>query len=87
MVKKSCFDVCGGDCEVCFNFGLKSLTSVPVLTKRKVHKKFVPPDMTAIKMLVEKEDDGVDLESMSDEELKVLEQKLLKNLIGNTKDG
>lgn len=42
------------------------------LTKKKVTKKNIPPDMTALKMLIEDSDKPI--ESMSDEEL--LQEKL-----------
>lgn len=80
MLKKSCYDTCGGDCDVCINFSRKNLESVPVLTRKKVHTKYVPPDMSAIKMLVEHENKTVDVENMSDEELKQLEISLLGKL-------
>ncbi len=47
------------------------------LTKKKVTKKNVPPDITAIKMLLEKQ---VDIPSMSDEELEKERVRLIKLL-------
>lgn len=48
------------------------------LTKKKVTKKNVPPDITAIKMLMELED--VPIEEMTDEELEREKTRLLKLL-------
>ena len=48
------------------------------LTKKKVTKKNVPPDLTAIKMLTE--EGQVDLREMSDEELEKEKQRLEKLL-------
>ena len=48
------------------------------LTKKKVTKKNVPPDITAIKMLMELED--VPIEEMTDEELEREKARLLKLL-------
>ena len=48
------------------------------LTKKKVTKKNVPPDMTALKMLLESE--GEKLEEMSDEMLEKEKIRLLKIL-------
>lgn len=47
------------------------------LTKKKVTKKNVPPDIGAIKMLME---NGTKLNEMSDEELEEEKQRLLKLL-------
>ena len=47
------------------------------LSKKKVTKKNVPPDITAIKMLLEKQ---VDIPSMSDEELEKERVRLIKLL-------
>ena len=48
------------------------------LTKKKVTKKNVPPDITAIKMLMEETDMAI--EQMSDEELEKEKERLLKLL-------
>ena len=50
-----------------------------VLTKKKVTKKFVPPDATYIKMLLEQEDENAEdeLEKCTEEELR----EMLKNII------
>ncbi len=48
------------------------------LTKKKVTKKNVPPDIGALKMLME--NNGTKLNEMSDEELEAEKQRLLKLL-------
>ena len=48
------------------------------LSKRKVTKKNVPPDITAIKMLIE--EGGKSVKEMSDEELNEEKQRLLNLL-------
>lgn len=52
------------------------------LTKKKVTKKNVPPDITAIKLLLE---DSVSVSQMSDEELLIEKERLLK-LLKNEKE-
>ena len=47
------------------------------LAKKKITKKNVPPDMTALKMLL---DDDTPIEEMSDEELEREKERLLKIL-------
>ena len=79
MLKKSSYDECGGDCKNCERFALLA-NAVPILTRKKVHKKFVPPDMTAIKMLVEDGGTHKDIHTMTDKELKELEMELLGKL-------
>lgn len=52
-----------------------------VLSKRKVSTHYVPPDMLAIKMLLENDRKKVDsLSAMTDEELLSLRSKLLNEL-------
>lgn len=51
-----------------------------VLVKKKITKKSVPPDMTAIKMLLEG-DGKEDVASMTDEELKAERERLIKELL------
>ena len=53
------------------------------LTKKKVTKKNVPPDITAIKILIEEENGSV--ESMSDEQL-LEEYNRLLELLGSKKN-
>lgn len=55
------------------------------LTKKKVTTKNVPPDITAIKMLMEESQKPV--ETMSDEELEEERQRLLKILISDAEKG
>jgi len=56
-----------------------------VLTKRKVTKKNVPPDITAVKVLLEMyaDDRSLDFEKMSDEELLFERDKLIEKLKTN----
>lgn len=51
------------------------------LTKKKVTKKNVPPDLTALKMLIDETQD--DLAGMSDNELEEERVRLLGLLVGN----
>ena len=48
------------------------------LAKKKVTKKNVPPDITAIKLLIDQTDQPI--EELSDEQLEVEKQRLLKLL-------
>lgn len=50
-----------------------------VLVKRKITKKSVPPDISALKMLLDENDDE-DLSSMSDEQLEEERKKLTQLL-------
>lgn len=50
-----------------------------VLVKKKVTKKSVPPDMTALKMLLDGESKS-DVTTMTDEELKAERDRLIKEL-------
>ncbi len=54
----------------------------PVLSKKKVTKKFNPPDIVAMKLLLEKQDFLTDekLSQMTDSELKKERRRLLKLL-------
>lgn len=54
-----------------------------VLIKRKITTHYVAPDMLAIKMLFENDQQKVNsLSSMTDEELVALKNKLIKQLVG-----
>ncbi len=53
------------------------------LTKKKVTKKNVPPDMSALKILLEQNDRPI--AEMSDEELEIEKERLLKLLRDNCK--
>lgn len=55
-----------------------------VLVKKKVTKKSVPPDMTALKMLLEGES-RADVTTMTEEELKAERNRLLKELANDLK--
>ncbi len=55
-----------------------------VLVKKKVTKKSVPPDMTALKMLLEGES-RADVTTMTEEELKAERNRLLKELVNDLK--
>ena len=48
------------------------------LTKKKVTKKNVPPDLTALKMLIDSEEEPI--ETMTDEQLEEEKKRLLKLL-------
>ena len=51
------------------------------LTKKKVTKKNVPPDITAVKVLLDMySDNDLDLANMTDEELLLERDKLLEKL-------
>lgn len=56
-----------------------------VLTKRKVTKKNVPPDITAVKVLLEMygENQNLDFANMTDEELLIERDKLIEILKNN----
>lgn len=57
-----------------------------VLVKKKITTHYVPPDMLAIKMLFENNEQKIDtLSSMTDEELVALKNKLINELIGGDK--
>ena len=55
-----------------------------VLVKKKVTKKSVPPDMTALKMLLDGES-RADVTTMTEEELKAERNRLLKELANDLK--
>lgn len=50
------------------------------LSKRKITKKFVPPDLPAVKILLLQLDEELDLSSLTEEELKKEKQRLLQQL-------
>lgn len=56
------------------------------LVKRKVVSKQIPPDITALKVLVEYEDKSFDISSLSDEELLLEREKLISLIKGEGKD-
>lgn len=51
-----------------------------VLQKRKTSTKSYPPDLTALQLLLEKEDVCNDIEKLSDEELKLEKERLISML-------
>ncbi len=50
------------------------------LSKRKITKKFSPPDIPAVKILLEEFEEKFDFENMTEEELEKEKQKLLEEL-------
>ena len=50
------------------------------LSKRKITKKNVPPDLTAVKILLEQLSENLDLSMLTDEQLEEEKQRLLKLL-------
>lgn len=58
-----------------------------VLVKKKITTHYVPPDMLAIKMLMEDDKEKIDnLSNMTDEELVSLKNKLIKEIMGGGDD-
>ncbi len=55
------------------------------MVKRKVVSKNVPPDVSAVKLLVELDGDK-DVKNLSDEELEREKQRLIKLLINENKE-
>ena len=57
-----------------------------VMSKKKITTHYVPPDMLAIKMLLEDNGEKVNsLAQMTDEELVALKNKLINELVGGEK--
>ena len=56
------------------------------LVKRKVTKKTVPPDVSAVKLLLDIEGESSPISSLSDEELENERAKLIKFLEGKLKN-
>ena len=71
-------DYCEGDCRKCNHFLYEPKDDeILKVVKKKVTRHYIPPDLTALKMLTsEKHDD--DYIKLSDAELDELLQKLLK---------
>lgn len=63
---------------------IKSAEDQLILNKKKITKKHVPPDITALKLLLDLQGES-DLSAMTDEELKKEKQRLLK-LLGDIDD-
>ncbi len=57
----------------------------PVLSKKKITKKQVSPDLAAVKILLENDEHTIPLAQMSDEQL-LLERDRLKQLIREEED-
>lgn len=73
--------MCGGDCELCERFSASKKSNEVVLVKKKVSQKYMPPDMSAIKLLNELDNVGAkSVMELSDEELKNLQKELLREL-------
>lgn len=53
---------------------------VEVLNKRKITKKYVPPDLTALRTYLEMTATKTDYENMTDEELVAIKDRLLEEL-------
>ena len=56
------------------------------LVKKKVVKKNVPPDVTAVKLLIELDGESEDIKALSDEQLEAEKQRLIKMLIKENYD-
>ena len=81
MIKKGGYHECGGDCDNCSLFGAKEKEMQMVLVKKKVSKKYVPPDMSALKLILEKEEGQKNIETMTDEELMQFEKELAEKFL------
>lgn len=57
-----------------------------VLSKRKVTKKYVPPDITALRAYLELSERDADYENMSDEKLMEIRDGLVKKLNESSKN-
>ncbi|MDY5264568.1 MAG: hypothetical protein SPH07_05990 [Eubacteriales bacterium] len=57
-----------------------------VLSKRKVTKKYVPPDITALRAYLELSERDADYENMSDEKLMEIRDGLVKKLNESNKN-
>lgn len=71
--------------EVTEEFCKEDESQKMILTKRKVTKKNIPPDMTAVRVLLEMQQESkeIDFANMSDEELLVERDKLIEKLKEN----
>lgn len=56
------------------------------LVKRKVNKKQSPPDLNALQILLEKQEDSDDLEKMSLDELKEIRDQIYQNIKNEVKE-
>ncbi len=57
-----------------------------ILSKRKVVKKYVPPDITALKVYLELSENNKDYENMPDEKLLEIRERLLKEINESSKN-
>lgn len=57
-----------------------------VLSKRKVTKKYIPPDITALRAYLELSERDADYENMSDEKLMEIRDGLVKKLNESNKN-
>ena len=57
-----------------------------ILSKKKITKRYVPPDMLAIKMLLEIDGESFRLSDMTDQELLDLKNSLIKKIQGEQND-
>ena len=81
VLKKNVFDICAGDCASCTKRGVKNLSMLTCYTKKKILKKYVPPDMGAVKLLMDiAKQENKDISNMTDAELKSYEKELIKLL-------
>ena len=75
--------LCTGDCLTCNKREVKSLERTFVLTKKRVSTHYVPPDITAIKMLnevMQTQKTLQDLSACTTEELAKLKNELITKL-------
>ena len=56
------------------------------LVKRKVNKKQSPPDLNALQILLEKQEDSDDLEKLSLDELKEIRDQIYQNIKNEVKE-
>ena len=81
IIKKNSFDICVGDCATCVKRGIKNLSLLTIYTKKKISTKYVPPDMGAIKLLIDIDKrENKDICDMTDAELKAFEEELMQFL-------
>ena len=65
---------------------VKNLEGDLELVKRKVNKKQSPPDLNALQLLLEKQEDSDDLEKMSLDELKEIRDQIYQNIKNEVKE-
>ena len=87
VIKSGLFDECGEDCFGCLGFECKvNQGEKLVLAKKKVVQKYIPPDVQVIKLLSQQRELNQDLSKMTDEEIKSLEEKVVKQILENRDD-